>query len=301
MSIKLVIFSFCATVFYASPVLAQSVSAFKDSSGQVYLFNLTPGSTIEVDLTKDLTRAVVANACGVISVKSSQSFTVDGQTYNPADNLELKQNVPSNCTDLAGYPTVFKTNTGAIAITGKTSGTAYTVQIPNNKSTRKFTVNPCGFVRLGKEVVSSTLGLPTSDGGKANFELSYFPESAPLSCIKGQLYYPVGFNKGASVTASAGGGSGSGGGSTGATAPTNPSAAKNGNNFILQNLINGTYKVSNATNPVQFKNVSVTKSCLVVDRTTIGSPSTLMVTGSSFTGSYPYSWIGLTTTSIPSC
>ncbi len=298
MSIKLAIVIFSATVFYASPVLGQSVSAFKDSSGQVYLFNLTPGSVIEVDLTKNLTRGVVANSCGVISVKSSQSFTVDGQTINPTDNLELKQSVPTNCTDLAGYPAVFKTNSGAIALTGKSPGTAYTVQIPNYKQSRKFTVNACGFVRIGKEVVSSTIGLPTSDGGKANFELSYFPESAPLSCQKGQLYYPVGFDKGASVTASAG----TGGGSTGGTGGTvSPSANKNVNSFILQGLTNGTYKVANAVNPTQFKNVTVTKSCLVVDRTTIGTPSMLMVTGPSFSSAKQYAWTSLTTTSIPSC
>ncbi|MFL9455996.1 MULTISPECIES: hypothetical protein [Nostocales] len=303
MSVTKPLFCFLALVtsaFYSFPVFAQSVSAFKDSNGQVYLFNLTPGATIEVDLTKDFTRAAVANACGVISVKSSQSFTVDGQTINPADNLDIRQNVPTNCTDLAGYPSIFRTNSGAIAIQNKSPGVAYTIKIPNNKSTHRFTVNACGFVRLGKEVVSSTLGLPTKEGGRANFQLSFFPESAPLSCQKGQLYYPVGFNKGTITTASIGNGD-TGGGGGGGIPEITPSANRSGNNFILQGLTNGTYKVANAVNPTQFKNIVVTKSCLVLDRTQIGTPPLLIVTGPSFSNPKQYAWTALLTTSIPSC
>lgn len=302
---------FAYSISYAvPPVFAQSISAFKDSSGQVYLFNLTPNSTIEVDTTKNLTRGVVANSCGVISIKSSQSFIVDGVTYNPSDNLEVRQNVPSNCSDLATYPNTFRTNSGAIAIQGKSPGVAYTVQISNYKQSRRFTVNDCGFVRIGKEVVGSEIGLPTNSG-KAIFQLSNFLTSHPLNCIKGELYYPVGFNKGTTATASgslsSGGSSGSSGssGGSGTTVTVNPTVTRNNNQLIVQNIQpGGTYKVANGSNPTQFKNYSpTTKSCFIADRTQIGTPNLIMLSGTGITTTKSYTWLAIPNHigSLPSC
>ncbi len=56
-----------------------------------------------------------------------------------------------------------------------------------------------------------------------------------------------------------------------------PTAAKSGNSLIVKNLLPGTYVVANAANPKQSKTYTVVKGCLVSDRTTIGSPSTLLI------------------------
>jgi hypothetical protein len=282
-----------AAVAYALPASAQQASAFKDSNGIVYLYGLPPKSVVEVAVVKPFTRGVVANSCGVLLIKSSDSFSINGETINPNNFNLVTKDVPKNCSDLTGYPTVFKTSSGAIAITGKTPNNPYAVQIPNYKAKRQIVVNDCGFIRLNdKNAV--TFNMPTTNGNRADFAIADFPQSKPLSCIKGTLYYPIGFDKQGTVISGSSGTSQGSGGSSG-TVSVNPQISRSGNYLIVQNLTTGTYKMANAVNPMQYKNYTVSSSCFVADRTQFGSPSMIMLSGTGIAVPKQYSWTAIAT------
>jgi hypothetical protein len=307
--------------------MAQKAAVSKDSNGAVHLRQLTPLSTVQIEIIKTTNRAVIANRCGVIVVRATQPFIIDGQTINPSDNnIQNQGTVPGNCAELSSYPLVFKINSGAIAIQGKTPSAAYAIQIPNARIPRRIFVNKCGLARVND---SSAVGfnLPTTVGGRADFPNIYIPQQskAPL-CIKGVLYYPIGFDKntlasadgsltipsggsGSTTYTTPGGGtiivSGSSGGSSGSgTVTGEPQVNRNSNLLIVQNVASGTYRVGNLTNPTQFKNYTVAtgKSCFVADRTQFGSPSILTIRGPGyFTPQKQYSWSTLTSTAVPTC
>lgn len=297
---------------YGLPVLAQQAAVFKDSSGTVFLYGVQPNSTVTVDVTKPKQHAAIANSCGVLLVRSSETFSTDGQTIDPNSNLTIKD-LPKTCGELAGYPATFRTGSGALAITGKTPQQAYTISLPNHKTTRRLVSNDCGFVKLS-ESTASTLNLPTITGGRADFSPANFLQAKPLLCVKSVLYISAGFNLKTAVANASGssntGGTSSGGGSSSvrsgsvSSQTAQPSAVKNiaANKLIISSVPPGTYVVRNGSNPALSKSYTVTgsSSCFVVERSQLSNPSNFIVSRQGLT--FPVNWSTVPEVSvIPSC
>lgn len=294
------------------PVLAQQATVYK-SGDSVILYGVQPNTTVNIDVTKVVERGAIANSCGVLLIRSSESFTVDGQTIDPNSNLSILD-LPASCSQLSGYPTTFRTKTGAIAIASKTPGGAYTIKLLNHKLTRQIVSNDCGFLRLG-ESQAAKLNLPTITGSRADFTPSNFTQGKPLLCVKGALYVPAGFNLktavasangGSTSTASTTGTSSSGSTSTIAVSSqaAQPTVTKNSaaNKLIISSVPPGTYTVKNASNPAQSKTYTVTgsSSCFIVERSQLGNANSFIVSRQGLT--FPVSWASVTeTNTIPSC
>ncbi len=167
-------------------------------------------------------------------------FSIDGQTINPT-SITAVQSISTNCSQMASYPGVFKTASGAIAIK-KTPGADYTVTFPNHKVTRQVLVNSCGYALL-RNVNISSLNLTTATGGRADFTYANLTVAQPLSCAKGTLYFAKGFdgrNAIATTTASTqqptnSTTSNSGTGTVSAQT-AQPKAAKSGNSLIISSI-----------------------------------------------------------------
>jgi len=313
-----------AISLYPISAFSQVAAAFKDSSGNVFVYGLLPNSTVSVGIKGTGTRRVRASSCGVLVVHPSvsfpvQNFLVDGTTFSPS-SVSTVQSLPKDCM-LTGYPSVFKTPQGALAILGKTPGAVYPIQYPNYSTNKLITVNTCGFVKLRGGNLTS-VNVPTITGGRGDYAYSNLPTSEPMRCVRNTMYTPVGWkppttvasggnsstsgNNGSTsgnTTATTGNTGNSGNSSTGttgnsgsstvnSTTSATPTAAKSGNLLIVKNLPPGTYVVANAINPKQSKTYTVVKGCLVSDRTTIGSPSTLLISRQGLT--FPVSWASLT-------
>ncbi len=301
-----------AQAIFSPSAIAQQATVYK-SGDVVILYGITPNTTVNIDVTKSIERGAIANSCGVLLIRSSESFAVDGQTIDPNLNLIIRD-LPKTC-DLTGYPTTFRTTTGAIAITGKSPNAAYTIKLLNHKTTRQIVSNDCGFVKLN-ENQANKLNLPTITGGRADFSPSNFTQGKPLLCVKGAMYVPAGFNL-KSAVASANGGSTtntttttgtSSSGSTSTTAvnsqTSQPTATKNSaaNKLIISSVPPGTYTVKNASNPAQSKVYTVTgsSSCFVVERSQLSNAANFIVSRQGLT--FPVSWSSVTeTNAIPSC
>jgi hypothetical protein len=174
------------------PAIAQQATAFKDKNSSLFLYALPPNQAVEIEVKKPLEKAVQANSCGLITVKSAEVFSVESQTITPTSNFNIRE-LPKTCAELTGYPQIFKTPTGAIAIGGKMPNGAYTVSYPNHKVKRNVTANACGFVQI-RNFSASFLNLPTITAGRADFAFSALPIKEPLLCLKSVLYFPLGFS-----------------------------------------------------------------------------------------------------------
>ena len=182
------------------PAIAQQATAFKDKNSSLFLYALPPNQAVEIEIQKPLEKAVQANSCGLIIVKSSEVFTVENQTITPDFNFNIRE-LPKTCAELVGYPQIFKTSTGAMpaagytyAIGGKTPNGAYTISYPNHKVKKQLIANTCGFVQI-RNLSASFLNLPTVTGGRANFAFSDLPKKEPLLCLKNTLYFPKRCNR----------------------------------------------------------------------------------------------------------
>lgn len=296
-----------------SAVQAQQATVYK--SGDVIIFYaIQPNSTVTIDVTKPVERAAIANSCGILLIRSSESFAVDGQTIDPSSNLTI-QEMPASCANLEGHPAIFRTTTGAIAITGKSPNAAYTVKLLNYKTTRQIVSNDCGFVKFN-ESQASKLNLPTITGGRADFSPSSFTQAKPLLCVKGALYVPAGFNLKTAVASASGStntttsttsttGINSNGSTTTLSSQTSqPMASKNSaaNKLIIGSVPPGTYTVKNAANPAQSKVYTVTgsSSCFIVERSQLGNPTNFIISRQGLT--FPVNWGSVSeVSSIPSC
>jgi len=298
------------------PAIAQQATAFKDKNSSLFLYALPPNQTVEIEIQKPLEKAIQANSCGLIVIKSTETFSIENQTVTPSFNFDVRE-LPKTCVELAGYPQTFKTLTGAIAIGGKVPNAAYTVSYPSHKVKRNLTANACGFAQI-RNFSASFLNLPTITAGRADFAFSALPIKEPLLCLKNTLYFPLGFNLRDALAQSAAGIANA----VGVTAPpvtvtppttvtsqtAQPVAARSGNNLIVSSIPPGDYTVTNAANPLQKKTYTVTsKACLVSDvsdwlrlRTQIGSPSAFLISRQGLT--FPIVWNALQQVpTIPIC
>jgi hypothetical protein len=270
-----------------SRVNAQSAAVFKDSTGAIFLYGLQPNSTVEVGIVGNLVKAIrvaipsgiASNECGLLLIRSDSAFSVDGQTINPAAITDVRT-LTSNCTSMSSYPNIFKTPDGAIAGGGgfrialrKSPNILYAIAFPNHKITRQVSVNACGYAIL-RNVTAISVNLPTVTGGRGDFAASSLPQAKPLACVKGNLYFPVGFNPRSAIanalinptinptnpivnpTVP-----------TTPTTPTNaqnaqPTAARSGSKLIITSIPPGTYTVANAANVALKNTYTVTsKAC----------------------------------------
>ncbi len=305
------------------PAIAQQATAFKDKNSTLFLYALPPNQPVEIEIQKPLEKAVQANSCGLIIVKSDEVFTVENQTVTPTSNFNIRE-LPKTCAELVGYPQIFKTSTGAMpaagyayAIGGKTPNAAYTIAYPNHKVTRQLTANACGFVQV-RNFSASFINLPTVTAGRADFAFSALPKKDPILCLKNVLYFPVGFSPRDALAQSAAGIANAitqpvtlpvTATTTTVTSQTaQPVAAKSGNYLIVSSIPPGDYTVTNAANPAQKKTYTVTsKACLVSDvsdwlrlRTHLGTPSAFLISRQGLT--FPIVWSALQETStVPTC
>ncbi|WP_392530192.1 hypothetical protein [Nostoc sp. C117] len=290
-------------IFLQLPAIAQQATAFKDRNNSLFLYALPPNQVVEIEIQKPLEKAVQANSCGVIVVKSSETFSVGNTTITPNFNFNIRE-LPKTCAELVGYPQIFKTSTGAIAIGGKTANAAYTVSYPNYKVKKQLTANACGFVQI-RNFPASFINLPTITAGRADFAFSALPIKEPLLCLKNTLYFPLGFSPRDAIANAVG--------FVPPVAPpptiqttvnsqtAQPVAAKSGNYLIVSSIPPGTYAVSNAANPSLSKTYTVgIKACLVSDRTHLGSPNSFLISRQGLT--FPIVWNALQqVASVPSC
>jgi hypothetical protein len=289
---------FC--LFNSGATYAQNAAAFKDNRDSLFIYGLQPNTSVEIELQKPLQKAINANSCGLVIVKSSETFSIENTTITPNFDFNVRE-LPKSCADLAGYPQIFKTPTGAIAIGGKVPSAAYTISFPNNRIKKQPIANACGFVQI-RNVSAQFLNLPTITAGRADFAFSALPTKEPLLCLKNTLYLPLGLKLSDAIATA-----------INAPAPVpnttgtinsqtaQPIAAKNGNYLIISSIPPGTYTVANAANPSSSKTYTVgTKACLVSDRTQIGSPSNFLISRQGLT--FPLVWNTLQSVpSVPSC
>ena len=91
----------------------------------LFLYALPPNQPVEIEWQKPLEKAIQANECGLIIIKASaDTFSLENQIIMPGFKFNIRE-VPKTCTELAGYPQIFETPTGAIAIGGKVPNRAY--------------------------------------------------------------------------------------------------------------------------------------------------------------------------------
>jgi hypothetical protein len=286
-----------------SQVNAQSAAVFKDSTGAIFLYGLQPDSRVEIGIVGNLVKAIAPNQCGLLVIHSDSAFSVDGQTVNPANITDVRS-LASNCSAYINYPNNFKTPDGAIAIR-KSLGAVYAIAFANHKTTRQVSINACGYAIL-RNVTAASLNLPTVTGGRGDFAIASLPKGKSLACVRGNLYFPVGFNpRNAMATATSGGiatgTSTTSNQTTNSNSTTNnsntainsqtaqPQAARSGDKLIISSIPPGTYSVVNAANPVLKKTYTVTgKACLVAERSQLGNATNFLVSRQGLT--LPISW-----------
>lgn len=166
---KLALAIITTILIYPVAAFSQVAAAFKDSSGNVFVYGLSPNSTVNIGIKGTGTRRIRASSCGVLVVHPSvsypaQNFIVDGVAIN-ISSVSTVRNLPKDCT-LTGYPSVFKTQTGALAILGKTPSIPYTIQYPNYSTNKLIAANACGFVKLHNSGSLSSVNVPTITGGE---------------------------------------------------------------------------------------------------------------------------------------
>ncbi|WP_375495941.1 hypothetical protein [uncultured Nostoc sp.] len=283
------------------PAIAQQATAFKDRNSTLFLYALPPNQTVEIEIQKPLEKAVQANSCGLIVVKSADTFSIENQTIMPNFNFNIRE-LPKTCAELVGYPQIFETPTGAIAVGGKVPNAAYTISYPNYKVKKRLIANSCGFVQI-RNFSASFINLPTVTSGRADFAFSALPIKEPLLCLKNTLYFPLGFVPRDAIANAIN--------QPPVIPPTTqttvnsqnaqPVAVKSGNYLIVSSIPPGTYTVSNAANPSLSKTYTVgIKACLVSDRTHLGSPNSFLISRQGLT--FPIVWAALQQSStIPNC
>lgn len=315
-------------------VNAQNAAVFKDSTGTVFLYGLQPNSSVEVGIVSNLVKAIAPNQCGLLVIRSDSAFSVDGQTVNPANITDVRQ-LSNDCREMSNYPNTFKTPDGAFTPSGgfrialrKSSGAVYALAFPNHKITRQVSVNACGYAIL-RNVTAISVNLPTVTGGRGDFAVSSLPQAKPLACVRGNLYFPVGFNPRSAMATATSGGIATGtnttsnqttnSNSTSSSQNTNstsnnsntainsqtaqPQAARSGDKLIISSIPPGTYTVANAANPVLKKTYTVTsKACLIAERSQLGNATNFLVSRQGLT--LPIIWgtlLEIPAPAVPSC
>ena len=227
MKIKLlgVIATTCAIALQIALIplaVADTGRVFKDTIGNVYVYGLSPLSTVQIGVGVPATRQIRANSCGMVVVKPSARYpsgdiSIEGVSIALANLATNTIPLCNKGTQSEARLTPFKVVGGAIAIPQKTPNQFYTITYSNQSAQHKRNSNACGFVRINNTGLGTRLGLPTTTGAIAQFALTDIPSSKPLVCRQAQVYYPSDWSSPTanSIAGSTGGSGSSGGGSTG--------------------------------------------------------------------------------------
>ena len=219
--------------------VADTGRVFKDTIGNVYVYGLSPLSTVQIGVGVPATRQIRANSCGLVVVKPSARYPsgdieIEGVSLTVA-NLAI-DTIPlcNKGVQQEARLTPFKVVGGAIAIPGKLAEQFYTITYLNQSARRSRSSNACGFVRINNIGLGTQLGLPGTTGVIAQFAVADIPSSKPLVCRQAKVYYPSDWasptaNSVAGSTGSGGSTSGSGGsGSSGGSSASGTGSGGNG-------------------------------------------------------------------------
>lgn len=212
--------SLIAVATTATPALA-NVTATKGNDGSVMVTGLNSYGTylLEYSGTPRI-RRVAANACGVVSLRSSSSFpintdssfTKDGTSYGMST---LPVGSTPRCVDgnlafssAAPSASVFKDSNNIVYFTGLPPYSRQEVTFNNVPSTRRAKANACGMISIRSSpsypLANTPVSImPISTSGSVGSEvLSLIPgnlstEELPF-CRQGKAYFPEGWSGGSS-------------------------------------------------------------------------------------------------------
>lgn len=186
------------------PLMAAQGKVFRDTTGAISVYGLTPGASVRVGIDSPPERTVTSNPCGLLVVSPSRRFPmatiqVEGQVINPA---ALSVQLRPTCRPRSGgnygldeqRPNHFLSTTGDLVVVGKTPNTRYSVTYPGQLRMLSRRVNACGFLRLQESSslsFSQSILLPTTSAANyAEFQISSLPTARPLLCYRERLYLP---------------------------------------------------------------------------------------------------------------
>ena len=210
--------------------IADQGRIFKDASGSVFVYGLSPNSTFRAGFDSPPKRKVQSNSCGLLVIKPSNQYPagtvqVEGTAIAPA-TLQT-QTLPKcqNGTLEVARSSNFKLSDGSVVVVGKAANRQYEVTYPGRLASRNVRANACGFARLRsseRSPLGSQIQLPTILGGAAVFAVASLSTSEQLVCNKSKLYLPSGWASPLATSivvdsSVSGGSTGGSGASTGST------------------------------------------------------------------------------------
>jgi len=191
------------SLLLTAPALASQGHVYRDAEGAISVYRLEPNAQIRVGLDTPPSRTLTSNGCGLLVVSSTGNYPtatiqVNGATINPAA-LPVQMR-PACRQQGSGYaldeprPQHFKTQAGDIVVVGNQPNTRYAVTYPGQIRILSRRVNGCGFLRIRETTTinfNQSILLPTTSASTyAEFQVSQIPQTTPLLCYRGNLYYP---------------------------------------------------------------------------------------------------------------
>lgn len=210
--------SFVAIATSATPALA-NITATKGNDGSVVVSGLNNYGTYVVEYSgTPRVRRVAANACGVVSLRSSSSFPIDPNSSFVKDGTSYEMsNLPvgstPRCVDgnlafssAAPSASVFKDSNNVVYFTGLTPYSRQEITFNNVPSTRRAKANACGMISIKSSPSYPLANTPVSimlvsTSGSIGSELLNFTPSSMTSeelpfCRQGKSYFPEGWSGG---------------------------------------------------------------------------------------------------------
>lgn len=200
-----------------------AVVATKGIDGSVVVSGLTNYGSYVVEYSgTPKVRRVSANACGVVSLRSSTSFPItstssltrSGTSYLMSD---LPVGATPKCSNgtLAEAPaaSVFKDSNGAVYFTGLTAYSSAEIAFNSIPATRRAKANACGMLSIRNNSLYPLSTTPIvvknySDTGSGLSVLTFTPSTLTSSdapvCRQGKAYFPEGWSSGSSGSGNSG-------------------------------------------------------------------------------------------------
>lgn len=186
-----------------APALASQGHVYRDSEGAISVYRLEPNAAVRIGIDEPPSRTLTSNPCGLVVVSASENYPtatiqINGATINPA---ALPTQILPPCRQQgSGYaleearPQHFKTQDGDIVVVGNQRNTRYEVTYPGQLRILSRRVNDCGFLRIRETNTinfNQSILLPTTSASTyAEFQIDQIPQTTPLLCYRGNLYYP---------------------------------------------------------------------------------------------------------------
>ena len=186
-----------------APALASQGHVYRDSEGAISVYRLEPNAQVRIGIDEPPSRNLTSNGCGLLVVSATENYPtatiqVNGATITPASlpvqmRPACRQQGSGHSLDEA-RPQHFKTQDGDIVVVGNQPNTRYEVTYPGQLRILSRRVNGCGFLRVRETNTinfnQSILIPTTSVETYAEFQIDQIPQTTPLLCYRGNLYYP---------------------------------------------------------------------------------------------------------------